>query len=43
MNLRIQWKDLEALISGHPQDAKKVTGLELAAYGNVKIQSLYPS
>ena len=25
MNLRIQWKDLEALISGHPRDAKKVT------------------
>ena len=24
-DLRIQWKDLEALISGHPRDAKKVT------------------
>ena len=33
---------MEALVSGHPQDAKKVsvTGVQ-ASYKNVKIQSLY--
>ena len=36
---------MEAVISGHPQDTKKVsiTILELAAYGNVTIQCLYGS
>ena len=36
---------MEAVISGHPQDTKKVslTILELAFYGNVTIQNLYGS
>ena len=33
----------EALVNGHPREAKKVSVTGLAAYGNVKIPSLYGS
>ena len=34
---------VEALVSGHPQDVKKVSSLGLATYEKVKILSLYGS
>ena len=38
----VVFTSVEALVSGHPWGAKKVSIIqELTAYGNVKIQSLY--